>query len=610
MIASPRGRKLIPIERELQERLTWFIRLRWLAAAGILIGAWLVTEVAHTDLSAAPLYLVGVAVFAHNVGFSLYSPRAEGNLPKLRRLIFFQIGLDWLALSFLVHFTGGIRSPVTLVFMFHLIIAAILLSRRSCYLLAASASLLLGIQTVAEQFELLSPPAAPEIYSPVPGSFSGFFAWIALTGLFLVTTYLATSITNRLREKEEALYDSERSRGRSYREMEALYRLGQVVNSTLDFKEVLALIAENAAKLLGMKACFIRLFDKTGKKLYIGGAFGLSQAYIDKGPVELEKSLIDSETLAGGAVQALDVTIDPRFQYREEARREGLVSVLCVPVSAKQKVLGVIRVYSAAPHKFSKQEQNLLKNLANLGAVAIENAQSYADLQALNEEKIWFARMTHHQLRAPLAAISGALDALPYAGTLNEKQTDLVARARRRVQDAFETIRDLLDLAAAQRPLREQEGESVLLAQALERAIETARERARNKGIALQVEIPANTRVFAQAADMDRIFSNLLDNGVKYTPAGGEVNLRVDQQDGEVQAQVSDNGIGIGSEDLERIFEGFYRTQEAKSSGEMGTGLGLSIVKKLVDRWGGRLELESKRGKGTSFTIFLPAGDQ
>jgi signal transduction histidine kinase len=379
------------------------------------------------------------------------------------------------------------------------------------------------------------------------------------------------------------------------------------MNSTLDFKEVLALIAENAAKLLAMKACFIRLFDKTGKKLYIGGAFGLSQAYINKGPVELEKSLIDTETLAGGAVQALDVTMDPRFQYREEARREGLVSVLCVPVSAKNKVLGVIRVYSAKPHEFTEQEQNLLKNLANLGAVAIENAQSYADLQALNEEKIWFARMTHHQLRAPLAAISGTLDALPFAGPLNTKQEDLISRARRRVQDAFETIRDLLDLAAAQRPLKQREGETVLLAQALERAIETARERARNKGVVLQIEIPSGTQVFGQPADMARIFSNLLDNGVKYTPTGGEVMLQVERRNGEVHAEVRDTGIGIGDEDRERIFEGFYRTQEAKSSGEMGTGLGLSIVKQLVDRWGGRLKVESQPGKGTTFTIVLPA---
>ena len=607
MIALPGDRALIPIERELQERLTWFINLRWLAAGGILVGSWAATTFVVPELSPIPLYLVGIAVFVYNVWFSRYSPRAEGHLPRLQRLIFSQIALDWLALIVLVHYSGGILSPVTLAFIFHLIIGAILLSRQACYLLAACASLLLGVLTIIEGAGLLPAPFVPHLYAaPDLGIFSGFFVWITLTGFFLVTAYLATSITTRLREKEEARSASERALGRAYREMEALYGLGQVVNSTLDLKEVLGLIAENATKLLGMRACFIRLFDNTGKKLYIGGSYGLSQAYIDKGPVEVEKSLIDSETLAGGVVQALDVTIDPRFQYREEARKEGLASVLCVPVSAKSRVLGVIRVYSAEPHEFAEQEQNLLKNLANLGAVAIENARSYADLQLLNEEKIWFARMTHHQLRAPLAAISGTLDALPYAGPVTEKQEDLVARARKRVHDAFETIRDLLDLAAAQRPLKEQEGRAVPLAQALEKAIETARERARDKGVRLEIDIPSETQIHARPADVDRIFSNLLDNGVKYTPTGGQVRLRVDQRNGEVHAEVSDTGIGIDSEDQERVFEGFYRTQAAKSSGEMGTGLGLSIVRKLVERWGGRLQLKSEPGQGTSFTVVFP----
>ena len=114
----------------------------------------------------------------------------------------------------------------------------------------------------------------------------------------MVTTYLATSITARLREKEVALFQSERALDLAYREMESLYELGQLVNSTLDVNEVLSLIAENTTRLLNGKACFIRLLDKSGKKLYIGGWHGLSQAYLNKGPVEVEKSLVDAEALA------------------------------------------------------------------------------------------------------------------------------------------------------------------------------------------------------------------------------------------------------------------------------------------------------------------------
>jgi signal transduction histidine kinase len=269
--------------------------------------------------------------------------------------------------------------------------------------------------------------------------------------------------------------------------------------------------------------------------------------------------------------------------------------------------LGVIRVYSAQPHEFSEQEQHLLLNVANLGAVAIENARAYAELETLNRERTWFARMTHHQLRAPLAAIQGALDALPYAGDLNEKQLDLIARSSRRITDAFEMIRDLLDLAAAQRPLEDAAKEQVFLLDALRRAIETARERAGTKGVEFSADLPKEElTLLGYAVDIDRIFSNLLDNAVKYTPVGGSVNLIVEREDGDVRVEVSDTGIGISEDEQERVFEGFYRTQTAKATGEIGTGLGLSIVKRLVERWGGSMTLQSSQGKGTPFTIVLP----
>lgn len=137
--------------------------------------------------------------------------------------------------------------------------------------------------------------------------------------------------------------------------------------------------------------------------------------------------------------------------------------------------------------------------------------------------------------------------------------------------------------------------------------MELALERASGKGVELEVSIPeSDILVDLRAQDVNRIFSNLLDNSVKYTGEGGRVKLDVRSLDERVQIEVSDNGIGIEPKDQERIFEGFYRTAAAKSTGEMGTGLGLSIVKQLVERWGGELQLESTPGQGTRFTITLP----
>ncbi len=255
---------------------------------------------------------------------------------------------------------------------------------------------------------------------------------------------------------------------------------------------------------------------------------------------------------------------------------------------------------------FSDQEQNLLMNLANLGAVAIQNANSYSELQALDQERVYFARTTHHQLRSPLAAAQGAVEALPFAGPLSDLQQELVTRARRRIQDSFDTIRDLLDLAAAQRIDDSASLMPIRLDESLKRVIETAREQAASKGLVFVEEVNAgDCRVQADPADLERVFSNLLSNAVKYTRSG-RVIFGACRSDGWLDAWVVDSGIGIEEKEMERVFKGFYRTAAAKATGEMGTGLGLSIVRHVVERLGGTISVASTPGKGTRFSVRLP----
>jgi signal transduction histidine kinase len=598
---------LIPLERELRERVAWFIGLRRLAAAAMVLGTWGATAFLDLGLSPLPLYAVGLAVAAYNLVFRALSQRPDllATAGAYQRLVYAQIGLDWVALGFLIYLTGGIRSPVVLGFAFHLIIGAILLPRLACYLQAVLASLLVGLLLLLEI--QAGWPVAP-VYSAPLVLEDGVYRWLVISAFFAVTAFLTTSIAVPLRRKEEALFASEQALDRAYGEAEALYRVGQAVNATLELDRVLGLIAENAARLMGMKACSIRLLDGRGEHLRVGAAYGLSQAYLDKGPVETGRSGLDAEALAGNVVQVAEAAVDPRFQYPEEARREGIRAVLCAPMQAKGRSIGCIRVYSAEPHRFSKAEENLLLNLANLGSAAIENARAYAELQALSEERAWFARVTHHQLRAPLAAVQGMLDALRYAGPLSDKQGDLVERGRRRVREMLELIRDLLDLAAAQRPRPDQAAAAVPLLDSLARTLETVRDRAAHKGVLVQLDLPdPEVAVLAEAGDVDRVFANLLDNAVKYTPRGGSVTFAARRDGDRVEATVSDTGIGIVAEDQERIFGGFYRSQAAKESGEVGTGMGLSIVRQLVQRWGGELTLSSASGEGSRFTVRLPA---
>jgi signal transduction histidine kinase len=595
----------IPLERELEERLSWLIRLRWFAGIGLVAGSMVGLPLLEFPVPYPLLAVVGVAVLGYNQILYLFGDRVAETLGSRQRAVHVQIAMDWLALAATIALTGGLRSPATVGFVFHLIIGAILLSRRTCYLLAVTAALLtaaLGLATSPDVLQPLDPALG------VAGARTTVLElWVALSFLFGVTTYLATSITARLREKEAALSTSERSLDRAYHGMEALYALGQLVNSTLDVEEVLDLIARHAATLLRGKAASIRLLDRRGKALIIGGSYGLSRAYVEKGAVDVEHSLVDGEALKGQIIEIGDVTVDERFQYPEEARREGLRSMLCCPMYAKHRALGVIRVYTGEVRSFGEDDQNLLMNLANLGAVAIENARSYSELRALDDERVWFARTTHHQLRAPLAAVQAALDALAFAGPVTDAQQNLLGRARRRIQDAFDLIRDLLDLAAAQRIEGREMPEAVRLDFALERSLGTVRERSQDKGLAFDVDLDvADWRVQAEPADLERIFSNLLENAVKYT-AKGRVAFRASGAGNWVTAVVEDTGMGIEAADLERVYESFFRAASAKASGEVGTGLGLSIVKQLVSKLGGTIALQSTPGEGTTVTVRLPA---
>jgi len=151
--------------------------------------------------------------------------------------------------------------------------------------------------------------------------------------------------------------------------------------SKFDLPEVLAIVVKTAAESLGAKASVIRLISSRGHTLEMGAAYGLSQEYLEKGPVEINASPIDQEALVGDIATALDVTTDERFQYPDEAKREGIKSVLCLPLRAGIKTIGVIRVYTEEEHEFTEDEVKLLNTLGCHGAVAIENARLRAQLK-------------------------------------------------------------------------------------------------------------------------------------------------------------------------------------------------------------------------------------
>lgn len=163
----------------------------------------------------------------------------------------------------------------------------------------------------------------------------------------------------------------------------ALYEAARVINSSLDPAAVLKTIVEQTARAMGVKACTLRLLDRAGEYLLPGATCGLSRAYLRKGKVALASSRLDKAALAGETVYIRDATTDPRFQYPEAAKAEGVVSVLVVPLMLEEKrAIGVIRVYSDVEREYTVEEKEFLTIMANLSAIALENARLHQALKA------------------------------------------------------------------------------------------------------------------------------------------------------------------------------------------------------------------------------------
>lgn len=159
----------------------------------------------------------------------------------------------------------------------------------------------------------------------------------------------------------------------------ALHQVAVDITSSLDPRVVPEAIVRSIAEAVGAKACSILLLAVDRQQLCHMASFGLSPEYMGKGPVLVDRSMADA--LDGHPVAVRDVRTDPRIQYAAEAVREGIASILSVPIRLREEVVGVVRVYSSEPRQFTIEDVEFVEAAANLGAIALENARRHEDVQ-------------------------------------------------------------------------------------------------------------------------------------------------------------------------------------------------------------------------------------
>jgi two-component system, OmpR family, phosphate regulon sensor histidine kinase PhoR len=218
-----------------------------------------------------------------------------------------------------------------------------------------------------------------------------------------------------------------------------------------------------------------------------------------------------------------------------------------------------------------------------------------------------FVANVSHELKTPLAAIRGYAETLR-DGALDEpptarRFTDRILSQCRRLQELLD---DLLTLSRMEGVAPPHEREPVDLHAVIRHSVDLLAPAARDKRVEVEVEEEPVPPIYGDADGMERLLLNLLDNAIKYNRPEGRVTLRLSQRGGEAVLEVSDTGIGIPAESIPRIFERFYRVDKGRAREEGGTGLGLAIVKHVAQAHGGQVEVESRAGRGSKFTVRLP----
>jgi len=286
-----------------------------------------------------------------------------------------------------------------------------------------------------------------------------------------------------------------------------------------------------------------------------------------------------------------------------EAIKRGAYDFIAKPFNAEVLILTVHQ--GLEKRKLSIEA----KRLAAIEQEAAELARAKEEMERLDRLKTTFMLTVAHELRSPVAGAQSLLRTLlrGLAGQLNDQQNDILNRIEDRLDFLMELIDDLLTLASSKTFDAEAPLEKVTLQPIIRRVADRLEIQAESKNVKLALSIPEEDIVVdASEEGVERIFSNLIGNAVKYTPAGGKVEMGIENAPSGVKISVTDTGIGIPKEDLSHLGEEFFRAKNARKSGVKGTGLGLNIVKQYVDQFGWKIDVHSVEGEGSVFTISLP----
>jgi signal transduction protein with GAF and PtsI domain len=365
------------------------------------------------------------------------------------------------------------------------------------------------------------------------------------------------------------LYDSMQ---RQIAELSALAEVSETITAPLYLDEMLDLVVEMAAQVMNARLCSLMLLDESSDELVLRTTPHMGPAYRDKPTLKLGEGIAGQVARSGRPATVLDVTADPSYRHAAVARQEGLCSLLCVPLSVRDRVIGVLNCYTAEPHRFGEDEIALLSTLANQTALAIENARLVTNAAVVRE--------MHHRIKNNLQNVAMLLR-LQMSG-------DRQVPAREVLHDSVNRI---LSIAAVHEVLSERGFRLVDVRDVLERVSHAVAQNMRRPDLEMEVTVHGDEVALPSraATSLALAVNELIQNALEHGFSGrvrGRVDVALQRTPDALRVEVHDDGVGLGE-------------APARS-------LGLEIVGTLVDEdLRGTWSLHSD-GQGTTAHIEIP----
>jgi PAS domain S-box-containing protein len=313
--------------------------------------------------------------------------------------------------------------------------------------------------------------------------------------------------------------------------------------------------------------------------------------------IEPERHPVVDETLAAIARGEL---IDPH--ETTGVRKDGSIMPVALTVSLVRGADGIVRGISTIARDISDRRAAEAERDLLLRELAEQNER----LRELDRMKDDFVASVSHELRTPLTSIRGYLELVREDGGLDEEQDRMLGIVDRNADRLLGLVTDLLFIAEVDAGKLKLERHRVQLGDVAGESVEAASPHARVAEIELTLDADDHLVVDGDRARLAQVFDNLISNAIKFTPAGGRIDVRVFRSDAAAVVEVSDTGSGIPEEEREHLFERFFRTSGAIRAAVQGTGLGLAIVVAIAASHGGTVRCESAEGGGAKFLVSLP----